>query len=73
MTEENEVVTEPAATEPVAPEPTPEVDSVLVQLVGVVGKENASDMELERIVYSGDPSSLPQFHDRWKQKRLRPR
>ncbi|MCK5150401.1 MAG: FAD-binding oxidoreductase [Candidatus Thorarchaeota archaeon] len=70
MTEENEVVTEPAATEPVSLEPTPEVDSVLVQLVGVVGKENASDTELERIVYSGDPSSLPQFHYRWKQRYL---
>ncbi len=47
-----------------------EIDPVLAQLVKVVGPDNASNDELERIVYSGDPSSLPHFHYRWKRKYL---
>ncbi|MFX0106983.1 MAG: FAD-binding oxidoreductase [Candidatus Hodarchaeota archaeon] len=45
-------------------------DLVLNELIAVVGEGNASDMELERVVYSGDPSALPQFHYRWKYKYL---
>ncbi len=70
MTEENEVITESSPSEEMTSEPIPDVDPVLMQLISVVGKENASDMELERIVYSGDPSSLPQFHYRWKKRYL---
>jgi glycolate oxidase len=55
------------------PEPTPQVEkdfSVLGQLKEVVGEERVSDSELERVVYSGDPSSLPQYHYRWKGRYL---
>ncbi|MFX1606403.1 MAG: FAD-binding oxidoreductase, partial [Promethearchaeota archaeon] len=55
------------------PEPTPQTVtdmSVLGQLKEVVGEERVSDSELERVVYSGDPSSLPQYHYRWKGKYL---
>ncbi|MHA1963436.1 MAG: FAD-binding oxidoreductase [Candidatus Thorarchaeota archaeon] len=55
------------------PEPTPQTvadTSVLGQLREVVGEERVSDSELERVVYSGDPSSLPQYHYRWKGKYL---
>ncbi|MHA2261529.1 MAG: FAD-binding oxidoreductase [Candidatus Thorarchaeota archaeon] len=45
-------------------------DPVVGRLAKVVGADNVSDTELERIVYSGDPSSLPQFHYRWKYKYL---
>jgi FAD/FMN-containing dehydrogenase len=45
-------------------------NQILQSLKDVVGEERASDMYLERIVYSGDPSSLPQFHYRWKKKYL---
>ncbi|MDF1540827.1 MAG: hypothetical protein P1Q69_18160 [Candidatus Thorarchaeota archaeon] len=72
MTEENEVATEPVV-ETKEETKTPvasEADQVLEKLVGVVGVGNASDMELERVVYSGDPSALPQFHYRWKRKYL---
>jgi glycolate oxidase len=70
MTEENEVVAEPTMAEQETPETIPAVETILTQLVGIVGEKNASDTELERIVYSGDPSSLPQFHYRWKGRYL---
>jgi glycolate oxidase len=44
--------------------------TVLEMLKGVVGEDNASDAELERVVYSGDPSVLPQYHYRWKKNYL---
>ncbi|MFW9964818.1 MAG: FAD-binding oxidoreductase [Candidatus Sifarchaeia archaeon] len=55
------------------PEPIPQTVadmSVLDQLKEIVGEERVSDSELERVVYSGDPSSLPQYHYRWKLKYL---
>ncbi|MFW9806740.1 MAG: FAD-binding protein, partial [Candidatus Thorarchaeota archaeon] len=52
------------------PEPKPTVSAVLSLLQGVVGEDRVNDSELERVVYSGDPSSLPQFHYRWKGKYL---
>ena len=54
----------------VTSEPTSEKDSILEMLKAVVGEERVSDTELERVVYSGDPSSLPQYHYRWKKKYL---
>ena len=54
------------------PEPatvTTEV-SILDKLKEIVGDARVSDSELERVVYSGDPSSLPQYHYRWKGKYL---
>jgi glycolate oxidase len=54
-------------------EPTtqPVVDtSVLGQLREIVGEGRVSDSELERVVYSGDPSALPQYHYRWKGRYL---
>ncbi len=45
-------------------------DEVMRELVEAVATDRVSDMELERIVYSGDPSALPQFHYRWKRKYL---
>ncbi|MFX0045177.1 MAG: FAD-binding oxidoreductase [Candidatus Hermodarchaeota archaeon] len=45
-------------------------DEVMRELSEVVAPDRVSDMELERIVYSGDPSALPQFHYRWKRKYL---
>ncbi|UCE11783.1 MAG: FAD-binding oxidoreductase [Candidatus Thorarchaeota archaeon] len=45
-------------------------DPIVAKIARIVGAENVSDTELERIVYSGDPSSLPQFHYRWKYKYL---
>ncbi len=45
-------------------------DPVMRELAEVVGPERVSDMELERIVYSGDPAALPHFHYRWKYKYL---
>jgi glycolate oxidase len=47
-----------------------EKKSVLEMLKEIVGEDNASDTELERVVYSGDPSVLPQYHYRWKSKYL---
>ena len=44
--------------------------AVLSLLQGVVGKDRVNDSELERVVYSGDPSALPQYHYRWKGKYL---
>ncbi|MFW9813307.1 MAG: FAD-binding oxidoreductase [Candidatus Thorarchaeota archaeon] len=58
------------------PEPTPVDDAkyteltVLDKLKAVVADERVNDSELERVVYSGDPSSLPQYHYRWKWKYL---
>ncbi len=51
-------------------ESTPEKTTVLELLKGVVGEERVSDSELERVVYSGDPSVLPQYHYRWKRRYL---
>lgn len=45
-------------------------DAIMTELAAIVGSENVSDMLLERVVYSGDPSALPQFHYRWKVKYL---
>lgn len=53
-----------------APESEPATDVVLSKLTEVVGEANVSNTELERIVYSGDPSALPQFHYRWKGRYL---
>jgi glycolate oxidase len=50
--------------------PAPEKVTVLEMLKEVVGEERVSDSELERVVYSGDPSVLPQYHYRWKKKYL---
>ncbi|MFW9833729.1 MAG: FAD-binding oxidoreductase [Candidatus Thorarchaeota archaeon] len=44
--------------------------TVLSMLQKIVGAERVSDSELERVVYSGDPSVLPQYHYRWKNKYL---
>ena len=58
------------------PEPTPVEEakpidtSILGQLAAVVAEERVTDSELERVVYSGDPSSLPQYHYRWKGRYL---
>ncbi len=43
-----------------------EKDPVKRKLQEIVGPANIADSELEKIVYSGDPSSLPHFHYRWK-------
>ena len=65
-----EEVTSEAPTEEVTPEPTPVEPTVLEKLQEVVGENGVSDTELERIIYSGDPSALPQYHYRWKGKYL---
>jgi glycolate oxidase len=52
------------------PEPTTKDESVLSKLIAVVGEESVSASELERVVYSGDPAVLPQYHYRWKGKYL---
>ncbi|MDH4212641.1 MAG: FAD-binding oxidoreductase [Candidatus Thorarchaeota archaeon] len=49
---------------------TPEKATIIEMLKGVVGEERVSDSELERVVYSGDPAVLPQYHYRWKRKYL---
>ncbi|MGY5858672.1 MAG: FAD-binding protein [Candidatus Thorarchaeota archaeon] len=59
-----------ATPEEKAPEPTPMEPTILEQLQEVVGEGSVSDSELERIIYSGDPSALPQYHYRWKGKYL---
>jgi FAD/FMN-containing dehydrogenase len=51
-------------------EPEVSADAVLTELTALVGETNVSNTELERIVYSGDPSALPQFHYRWKARYL---
>ncbi len=53
-----------------AEQPIHEGDSILKKLTDIVGEKNVSNTELERIVYSGDPSALPQFHYRWKRRYL---
>lgn len=45
-------------------------DQVMQDLTAAVSPDRVSDMLLERIVYSGDPAALPQFHYRWKSKYL---
>ncbi|MFW9862509.1 MAG: FAD-binding oxidoreductase [Candidatus Thorarchaeota archaeon] len=45
-------------------------DAVMRDLAAAVSPDRVSDMLLERIVYSGDPAALPQFHYRWKGKYL---
>ncbi|MBY8997338.1 MAG: FAD-binding oxidoreductase [Candidatus Thorarchaeota archaeon] len=62
---ETKIGSKPEPTPPAAPD-----TSILGQLREVVGEERVSDSELERVVYSGDPSSLPQYHYRWKGKYL---
>ncbi|MFW9974670.1 MAG: FAD-binding oxidoreductase [Candidatus Thorarchaeota archaeon] len=55
------------------PDPQPTVKTevtVLDKLIEIVGEERVSDSELERVVYSGDPAVLPQYHYRWKAKYL---
>jgi len=64
---ENEVESIPETPPETA---TPEKESVIDLLKGVVGEGRVGDSELERVVYSGDPSSLPQYHYRWKIKYL---
>ncbi|MGY5872571.1 MAG: FAD-binding oxidoreductase [Candidatus Thorarchaeota archaeon] len=59
-----------SAPEETTPEPTPKEPTILEKLQEVVGEVSVSDSELERIIYSGDPSALPQFHYRWKGKYL---
>ncbi|MFW9958669.1 MAG: FAD-binding oxidoreductase [Candidatus Odinarchaeota archaeon] len=54
----------------ITPEPTPEKVTILEMLKEVVGEKRVSDSELERVVYSGDPSVLPQYHYRWKRRYL---
>jgi len=44
--------------------------TILDKLTKIVGEERVSDSELERVVYSGDPAVLPQYHYRWKGKYL---
>jgi glycolate oxidase len=53
-----------------SPEAAQEKSTILEMLRKVVGEERVSDSELERVVYSGDPSVLPQYHYRWKKKYL---
>lgn len=55
------------------PSPQPAVKAnpiVLDKLIKIVGEVRVSDSELERVVYSGDPAVLPQYHYRWKAKYL---
>jgi len=67
-TPEEEVT--PAAETPEEEEVTTEIPTVLEMLKEVVGEGSVSDTELERLIYSGDPSVLPQYHYRWKGKYL---
>ena len=55
---------------PVEEEAQNKKKTVLDKLVEIVGEERVSDSELERVVYGGDPASLPQYHYRWKGKYL---
>ena len=43
---------------------------VISLLQEVVGEERVTNEELERVIYSGDPGGLPQYHYRWKSKYL---
>ena len=52
------------------PKQTTKESSVLEKLRKIVSNERVSDSELERVVYSGDPAVLPQYHYRWKLKYL---
>ena len=52
------------------PEPTTVKLTILDKLRTIVGDDSVSDSELERVVYSGDPAVLPQYHYRWKAKYL---
>ncbi|MGD9395585.1 MAG: FAD-binding oxidoreductase [Candidatus Thorarchaeota archaeon] len=52
------------------PEPTASELTILDKLKAIVGEGRVSDSELERVVYSGDPAVLPQYHYRWKAKYL---
>lgn len=62
---------EKAHVEEAAPEEVVHKESTVLELLqGVVGEDSATDEELERVVYSGDPSVLPQYHYRWKGKYL---
>ncbi|MFW9968094.1 MAG: FAD-binding oxidoreductase, partial [Candidatus Thorarchaeota archaeon] len=45
-------------------------NAVMRDLAAAVSPDRVSNMLLERIVYSGDPAALPQFHYRWKYKYL---
>ena len=66
-----ESTTDEAPPEETVPEEVvPAEPTVLEKLQGVVGEGSATDSELERLVYSGDPSVLPQYHYRWKGKYL---
>lgn len=66
-----ETATDESTTpDPTPEEPVPKEPSVLEMLKEVVGEGGVSDTELERLIYSGDPSVLPQFHYRWKGKYL---
>ncbi|MHA1577364.1 MAG: FAD-binding oxidoreductase [Candidatus Thorarchaeota archaeon] len=47
-----------------------EKDHIMSKLQEIVGPANTANSELEKIVYSGDPSSLPHFHYRWKNQYL---
>jgi len=51
-------------------EPSTMKSTILDKLMKIVGEERVSDSELERVVYSGDPAVLPQYHYRWKTKYL---
>jgi len=73
--DEIETTDEATTEEPTAEELTTEEvvtaePTVLEKLQGVVGEGRVTDSELERLVYSGDPSVLPQYHYRWKGKYL---
>jgi glycolate oxidase len=66
-----EPTTTESSPEEVAPEKVVQKEPTVLELLqGVVGEESATDEELERLVYSGDPSVLPQYHYRWKGKYL---
>ncbi|MGY5879951.1 MAG: FAD-binding oxidoreductase [Candidatus Thorarchaeota archaeon] len=74
-TEEESTTEESSPEEATEPEPTPEEvvpkePTVLEKLQEVVGEGSVTDEELERLVYSGDPSVLPQYHYRWKGRYL---
>ena len=65
--EETAVEAEPEVT----PTPEPVLEKGVFSLLQeVVGKGNVSNDELERVIYSGDPGGLPQYHYRWKSKYL---
>ncbi|MHA3962365.1 MAG: FAD-binding oxidoreductase [Candidatus Thorarchaeota archaeon SMTZ1-45] len=57
-------------TEVINPDSIDKKVAIIDKLAEVVGPERVSDSELERVVYSGDPAVLPQYHYRWKMKYL---